>query len=468
MRSLLGGLLCAVIGLSTLACGAAAPSREEGTAPGPSRTAPAPAVPSAARTTAGGHRDPWPTYHHDAARSGRADAPVGRLRRSWTARLSGGVYGEPIVVGGGVLVGTENNDVVSLAAGTGAVRWRRHLGTPVRRADLPCGDIDPLGITGTPAYDAATGSVFVVAETTGGRHTLWALDARTGEPRWHRSLDIRPHRDRLAEQQRSALLVLHHRVIATFGGLAGDCGDYVGYAASVATDGTGPVHSYAVPTPREGGMWTPPGPVEGPTGNLYVSAGNGATTTGSWDGSDSVTELTPVRLRRIAAFAPATWREDNAADLDLGSSAPAVVGDRLVIAGKRGVVYLLRPGLGGVGSAVRSLSGCTGFGGAAVVDAHSVLLPCLGEHRIRELHVGRKRLRWGWSTPGLYASPVTAGRRAYVADRDSGDLVVLRLADGHEVQRLHAGALTHFPSASVAEGRVFVPTLTGVTAFGSS
>jgi hypothetical protein len=95
------------------------------------------------------------------------------------------------------------------------------------------------------------------------------------------------------------------------------------------------------------------------------------------------------------------WRQDNAAALDLGSASPVVVGDRIVIAGKRGVVYLLRPRLGGVGSAVRRLDGCTAFGGAAVVDAHRVLMPCLGERRIRLLHDGRSTLSWGWIAPRL-------------------------------------------------------------------
>jgi len=42
---------------------------------------------------------------------------------------------------------------------------------------------------------------------------------------------------------------------------------------------------------------------------------------------------------------------------------------------------------------------------------------------------------------------------------------VLRLDNGHRVQRIHAGNLTHFPSQVVDGGFVFVPTLSGVTAF---
>lgn len=408
----------------------------------------------------------WPTYHRTPSRSGRAASTVSvPLAGVWSKPLRGAVYGEPLVVDGLLIVATESDDVYGIDPATGQVRWRTNFGTPMPLSELPCGNIDPLGITSTPAYDPQTGSVFVVAETTGAHHTLWAIDPSTGDKQWHRSLDTQPDRDRFAEQQRSALLVTHGRVITTFGGLAGDCGNYVGYVTSAPVDGQGAIHSYAVPTPREGGMWSPAGPVAGPNGHVYVSAGNGAQASGAWDMSDSVTELTPVSLRRVSAFAPSTWRQDNAADLDLGSSSPVTVSDRIVIAGKRGTVYLLRPQLGGVGSAIRQLDGCTAFGGAARADAHTVLMPCLGENAIKQLRVGRQQLSFGWTASDMYASPIVAGSFVLVADSNTGDLVVLRLSNGSEVQRIHAGPLTHFPSVTVSGGMVFVPTLNGVTAF---
>ncbi len=409
----------------------------------------------------------WPTYHHDGRRSGHvASGPTGPLQRGWARSLGGAVYGEPLVIGATVVVATERNEVYGLHARTGKVRWRTRLGAPQPLSGLPCGNIDPLGVTGTPAYDRRTRSLFVAAETRGGHHTLWALDPRTGARRWHRSLDVLPHRDRTAEQQRAALLVVRGRVLTAFGGLAGDCGNYVGYVTSVPTDGQGPTYHYAVPTAREGGIWATPGPVRSTRGTVYVSSGNGAEAQGRWDGSDSVIELSPVRLRRQSVFAPAGWRDDNAGDVDLGSSAPVVVpaADRVVIAGKRGTVYLLRPTLGGVGSAVAHLDGCTAFGGAAVVGS-TVLMPCKGEGAVRALRVSPSRLRWGWTAQGVYSSPVVAGHRVYVADEGSGDLVVLRLSDGSVLQRLAAGPMPHFPSQVVAGDWVFVPTLDGVTAF---
>ena len=412
----------------------------------------------------------WPTYHHDAGRTGLATTrPHGTLQQGWRRDLDGAVYGEPLVVGDTLVVATEQNSVYGLDARTGRPRWHERLGPPQPQGGLPCGNIDPLGITGTPAYDAATGSVFVVAETRGGAHTLWALSRQSGQRRWHRSLDTQPDRNKKAEQERAALLVTGGRVITTFGGLSGDCDNYVGYVTSVATTGRGPTASYAVPTAREAGMWATPGAVRGSHGSIYVASGNGAELHGRWDDSDSVIELDPVDLQRRSIFAPATWREDNLKDLDLGSSSPVVVPavDRVVIAGKRGTAYLLRPSLGGIGSEVAKVDGCAAYGGAAVAG-RTVLMPCLGQDSVRALRVGARSLTWAWTAPNLYSSPVVAGHRVYVSDRDSGDLVVLRLSDGSEVERHHAGSLPHFPSSVVSGDWVFVPTLDGVTAFRGS
>jgi hypothetical protein len=339
------------------------------------------------------------------------------------------------------------------------------LGTPQDQAQLPCGDINPLGITGTPAYDSRTGSLFVVAETDGGHHTLWALNAADGHRRWHRSTDVLPSRNHSAEQQRSALLVTAGRVITAYGGLAGDCDNYVGYVTSTATTGKGATTHYAVPTAREAGIWAPAGPVVGQNGNVYVAVGNGAQTSGAWDKSDSVTELTPRTMHRVAIFAPSTWQQDNADDLDLGSSSPVPVNGRIVIAGKRGVVYLLKTSLGGIGSQIATTSGCTAFAGAARVG-HTVIMPCTGG--IRALSVGRNSLQWKWTASGIYGSAEVAGKRVFVADRNSGHLKVLSLASGRVLSSHAAGSLTHFPSEVIDGNRVFVPTLSGITAFHGS
>lgn len=415
----------------------------------------------------------WPTYHRTDGRSGVGAAAIKTpLHHSWTANLDGAVYGEPLVVNGKLIVATENDSVYGLNPATGKKEWRRHLGTTESQSDIQgdqpgCGDIFPLGITGTPAYDAKTGSVFVVAETLGGHHTLWALNARTGHRRWHRNMDILPSRDRRAEQQRSALLVSGGRVFTTYGGLSGDCGNYVGYITSTATTGKGKTTHYAVPTPREAGMWSPAGPVTGANGKIYVASGNGAQESGKWDKSDSVTELSPTSMHRIAAFAPSIWPQDNINDADLGSSSPVPVpvAGRLVIAGKNGNVYLLKPSLGGVGGNIKSISGCTAFGGATH-RGHTVIMPC--HDGIRELVVGTHSLHWKWSASGIYGSPVISGKRVYVADANSGSLKVLSLATGHTITSISVGSFTHFPSEVVDGKRIFVPTLNGITSIRGS
>jgi hypothetical protein len=437
----------------------------------PAASRPTPQVHQRADSTAdpraGSGFTPWWTYHRTKARSGHTGHPVGTpLTSAWTKNLGDAVYGEPLVVGSTLIVATEGDRVYGLNARTGHVRWRTGLGTAQPMSGLPCGDIDPLGITGTPAYDASTGSVFAVAETVGGHHTLWALNAATGKKRWHHSLDVLPNRNRKAEQERSAVLVEHGRVVVSFGGLAGDCDNYVGYVTSTSVTGSGRTFHYTVPTAREAGMWSPAGPVQGRNGHVYVASGNGAELHGRGDKSVSVTERSTRRVHRLSVFAPATWQDDNVRDLDLGSMSPVSVPGihRIVIAGKRGVVYLLREHFGGVASAVSNRSGCHAFGGGARVG-RTVLMPCLGEDQIRALHVGRSRVHWTWSADNVFGAPVIAGHRVYVADRFSGDLVVLRLSTGHVVQRIHAGDLTHFPSSVTDGGYVFVPTLTGVTAF---
>jgi outer membrane protein assembly factor BamB len=425
-------------------------------------------TPAATGTTGSeqpGQRPVWPTYHGDNQRTGvsTSDPLQQPLREAWSAGLDGAVYAQPLVIGDAVVVATENNSVYALDAASGEIRWRRHLGEPVPLSDLPCGNIDPLGITGTPVYDEKTGDVFLVTETAGVQHTLWAIDVRTGRPQWDRSLDVVDSRDPDAEQQRSALLLAGDRVYVAFGGLFGDCGNYVGYVAGVATDGNGAVLHYEVPTTREAGMWSPAGPVLDESGrHIYVASGNGEQVDGDYDGSDSVIRLS-LDLRRTAFFAPDTWPEDNAADLDLGSSSPVLVGDKVVIAGKRGTVYLLdADDLGGIGGELSSLDGCAAYGGAARSSADGgVILPCVDG--IRALDVTGNRMSWEWQAD-VAGSPAVAQDVVYSLDLDAGALVQIDLESGKELGRVDVGAVSRFSTPVPVGSRVYVGTIDGVVA----
>ena len=293
----------------------------------------------------------WPTYDHDPRRSAAATgvpAP-GILRLAWHRPLDGAVYAQPLVIGGVIVAATEGGSIYALNAQSGEVIWRRHIAAPVPLSDLPCGNIDPLGITGTPVYDPATGLVFAVAETTGGTHLLAGVNLATGELKVRREVEP-PRGTPIATQQRPALTLYGGRVYIAFGGLYGDCADYTGGVVSVSTSGAGALDSYSVPTSREGAIWGTGGVVVA-DGRLFVSVGNGASTS-SYDGSDSVTALSPA-LRRIDLFAPSSWAHDNANDLDLGSMTPAVSAAYVFVAGKSGTGYVLRAThLGGIGGQV--------------------------------------------------------------------------------------------------------------------
>src|SRR2546421_541422 len=104
----------------------------------------------------------WTTYHRDNTRAGVAVglSPVGTPAKAWQAKLDGAVDGHPLVVGQHVYAATENDTVYELDIATGKVLWQTHAGTPVPLSNLPCGNIDPLGITSTMVFDEATGLLF--------------------------------------------------------------------------------------------------------------------------------------------------------------------------------------------------------------------------------------------------------------------------------------------------------------------
>jgi polyvinyl alcohol dehydrogenase (cytochrome) len=387
---------------------------------------------------------------------------VAGLAVAWRAALDGAVYGQPLVIGDTVVAATENDTVYGLDRGTGVERWHRHLGTPVPLSDLPCGNIDPLGITGTAVYDPSSGRVFVVAESTGFHHTLYGLDLADGTVRVQREIPVPDGQPRV-DQQRAALLLTGGRVYVAFGGLDGDCGPYVGSVIGVPVSGTGALVSYQVPTTREGGIWAPGGPAIGPDGTLYVSVGNGAATSGAFDSSDSVTALTPG-LRVKAVFAPPVWAADNQADLDLGSLTPAILDNgRVLITGKRGTAYLLHaPALGGVGGQIAEARTCPAYGGPAHVGT-TVYLPC--RSGTAAVSVAGDRIRVLWRGPGGAAgSPVVGGGAVWVTDWASGRLYALDQGTGKVLQRLTVGDLPHFASPSLSGDLALVGTMTGVVA----
>ncbi len=76
-------------------------------------------------------------------------------------RLDGAVYASPIAVDGVIVVATENDSIYGFDA-RGQQLWHVRVGSPSPAYQRAYGDIDSLGITGTPVYSAQTGDVYVV------------------------------------------------------------------------------------------------------------------------------------------------------------------------------------------------------------------------------------------------------------------------------------------------------------------
>ena len=455
-----GGL----VGASVLVLMAAGCSGSDGR-PAASVPASTPAVASAARSAgpSGPGTAEWPMYHGTPDHAGVSTtmpAASGSPRLAQSLRLDGAVYASPLVVHGLTIVATENDTVYAFDQAYAQV-WKRSLGTPSPKEERQCGNIDPLGITGTPVYQ--DGTVYVVAETGGSvRHQLFALDATTGAVAWSKPVDL-PGVSARDMQQRGALAVAGGKVWVSYGAQAGDCGDYKGRVVGVPLDGGDGVVSYTPPTKRGGGIWNPAGPTVTPDGDILVVSANGGAFPGDpYDHTNTVLKL-DASAKLIDSFAPSDWAENNRDDVGLGSQGVALVGTRwAVLGGKSGPVYVLRQDhLGGIGGSVDNQNLCRVFGGSAV-SGDTVYLPCTdGERAVRVDDSGKLHQLWR-ADESITGSPVLGGGRLWVLDPSGGVLHGLDPATGKSVARVDVGAANRFATPAISGADVIVGTLTGI------
>ncbi|MGH7117686.1 MAG: PQQ-binding-like beta-propeller repeat protein [Acetobacteraceae bacterium] len=326
--------------------------------------------------TGAAHAQTVVQYHADAARTGRYVVPgltAGKVSAMSPAPalrvgLAGPVYAAPLYATlpdgrTALIVGTEQNVIEALDARNGAVIWHAPLGQPVRTSSLPCGDINPMGITGTPVID---GDVVYTAAMVLGRsgvpqQLVFALDLSDGRIKsgWPvhvaHSLAAQNKRFIAANQgQRSALSVAQGRVFVAYAGHFGDCRYYHGWVVGI--EGADPAAVTAFSTAGQGGgIWAPGGMVSDGR-SFFVATGN---TIGArhWAGGEAVFRLGldgQFSGRRQDYFTPSNWKELDDADLDLGATNPMLIGSRYVLAlGKDGNAYLMnRADLGGLGGQV--------------------------------------------------------------------------------------------------------------------
>lgn len=422
----------------------------------------APAAPAQAVTSVEWHR-----YHYDVAHSGYDPytQPPGTLKKAWSVALDAPVNASPLVAEGIVVVATENNTLYGLTRG-GKVLWRTHDVTAVRQSQLPCGNVDPLGITGTPVYDLGTHRVYAVTTTKSGatlRHWLIGVDVKTGRTSFRKGVDV-PGQDMLYENQRGALSITRGRVLVTYGGHAGDCGPYHGYLLEVPI-GSGAITTYRTGRGTEAGMWQPSGPTVGPDTSVYVVSGNGSQTSGSWDGGNAVHRVSPVNAQRYSYFAPADWADGNRTDADLGSSGATLIGKRIWTQGKTSTGYLLdSTNLGGVGHPVATVQNACAeqFGGSAV-HGSSAYLPCTDG--IRKITVSGNSVALGWkASSSVTGSPVVGGGVVWALDPSGGVLYALDEGTGRVRTSLGVGTTTRFMTPALSGSLALVGTTTGIVA----
>jgi hypothetical protein len=425
----------------------------------------------------------WTTYRGDAGRSGVDTSSTGSVPFSsaWTsANLGGDIWGQPLIRGGLVIVGTESDEVVALSESTGQVVWQASTGTPVPSSKLPCGDISPtVGITSTPVIDPANDEVFAVADTLNGsmiEHKLYAFNVATGAAVPGFPVDVEPPGDDAAAQlQRAALALDNGEIVVGYGGNDGDCSTYHGWLVAVSEAG-GSEHTFEVDPGSgddEGAIWgSGNGPAVDSAGNVWAATGNG--NSGSTYGyQESVLKLGPP-LNLLDYWAPSDWQSLDSSDADLGSSQPLLLPGNLVFEiGKQGIGYLLN----GANLRVQGTNPlyhaqvCSGSWGGAIYYGGTIYVTCSDGLRALTLNASAPSFSavGGWHvTSSAAGPPIVAGGLVWATDAgtNSGStLYGLNLQTGAVVVKQNTPSTEHFASPSASDGKLFLASGRTVEAY---
>src|SRR5881296_1488224 len=309
---------------------------------------------------------------------------------NFNGTISGNVYAQPLYIEGGpngpmIIAVTESNNIYALDAVTGTVIWQRNVGPPVT-SGLPCGNINPLGITGTPVVDLASRSLFFDAMIDGAtkKHFIYSLNVDTGATNAGWPVDVNATATyngitftSLVQNERGGLAVVSGIVYVAWSGHLGDCGTYHGWVVGVAINNPSNVGAWAT-TAVGGGIWGHGGVASDGT-NMFVVTGNTFNTGGIWMGGEAIIRLQagPTWTGQPTDYwVPTNWLSLDNSDTDLGGvsatviDVPGATPSQLVLAlGKDGNAYLVnRNNLGGIVAPVAqaNVSGVVNRGTSAV------------------------------------------------------------------------------------------------------
>ncbi|MGD0452913.1 MAG: PQQ-binding-like beta-propeller repeat protein [Solirubrobacteraceae bacterium] len=479
------------LGLASAACALLAACGSTTPAEIPTPTVSIAAIPSATRSSTAELLD-WPEFGLDPQRSdvselasGITAVNVAHLRHV-TVALAGTVDSSPIYLHG-VSVDGAVHDVIVVTTTYGRTIAIDASGGQILWTFTPPGYSSWAGsariTTASPLADPDR--LFVYAASPNGLvHKLSLADGREDTSgSWPVSITREPVHEKLA----AALNVDGPDIIAATGGYFGDAPPYQGHVVVIARSSgrLRSVFNTLCANRRElqqpstcsasdsailsrGGAVVEPG-----GGRILIDTGNGPWN-GTTDFGDSVLELTFPGLSLLQSFTPADQEELNTSDTDLGSSAPALLGEgRVVLAGKDGIMRLLalsrldghppsgaRARLHPLGGELQRLSIP---GGGELFTAPAVwrrgrrtTMFVADEHGTAAYVLRRGLLYQAWenNTPGT--SPVMAGGLLYVYEPDAGGIAVYRPSSPRPIAKL-AGEPGHWNSPIVVDGHVVEP-----------
>jgi outer membrane protein assembly factor BamB len=415
----------------------------------------------------------WPTFDGNAARNGWlaetgiTAANVGTLLRR-QVRLPGTLDSTPIYLSGVEVAGkrrdvffatTTYGKTVAVDAASGKLLWTF---TPPGYASWA----GSYRITNAPpTADPSRRSIYAAAPD--GR--IRKLAIANGRAVWSTAVTRLPEREKLA----AGLNFDRGRVIVATDGYIGDQPPYQGHVVqldaatgrivsvwnSLCSDRPALLDPSSCPE-SDSAIWARSGVVVEPGSHRLLFATSNARFDGMTNWADSVVELAPNGRRLTRHWTPTDVQQLGDADLDLGSTGPALVdGDWFVQGGKDGKLRLLRLSklaganaqTGGEAQTVGTPGGADLFSEPAVWRRRWVFLATDGGTDAWRFAGGRLRKAWGNDTAGT--SPLVAGRLLYVYDQSSGGLHVYAPVSGKLLATLPAGA-GHWQSPVVVDGRI--------------
>jgi len=413
----------------------------------------------------------WPRFGFDAARHNVAPATgitpknIGKLRRQ-QVQIPGTVDSSPIYLHDVTVKGSSHDTylvtttygiTLAIDAGSGKILWR--FTPPTYSSYAGTAQITTM----TPVADPGRAAIYAGAPDG----VIRKLSVATGKVLWSTAITRDPTHEKLA----SALNYANGLVLAATDGYIGDAPPYQGHVVTLDPASgriVGVWNSLCSdrrvimqPSTCDGSdsaIWGRSAPVVDPaTGDLLVATGNGPFD-GKTNWGDSVLVLSPDGKRLLKHWTPSNQDELNQDDLDLGSTAPALLANGYFVqGGKDGQLRLLRlSSLAGVnattGGELQSVPvpGPTDlFSEPATWRGSWVFLATSGGTAAWQLRNGK--LHQVWSNTAGGTSPVLAGGLLYV--QWGGDIHVYAPTTGKIVGDLPIGD-AHWQSPIIADGRV--------------